>query len=61
MVVGGKLNVRFPRANPRQVFFPVNLGNTHWCLAVIFMQEKKIQYYDSMSGAGTRFLQGLKR
>lgn len=44
-----------------QIFFPVNLGNMHWCLAVVYMQEKKIQYYDSMNGAGTRFLQGLKK
>lgn len=31
-----------------KIFFPVNITNTHWALAVIFMQEKEIRYYDSM-------------
>lgn len=43
------------------MFFPVNIDNTHWCLAVVHMQAKKIQYFDSMSGSGDMYLQGLKR
>jgi hypothetical protein len=31
---------------------PVNIGNAHWCLAVAFMREKRILYYDSMGGPG---------
>jgi sentrin-specific protease 1 len=31
----------------------------HWCLAVIFVKEKKIQYYDSMSGSGRQILNNL--
>jgi hypothetical protein len=27
--------------------FPIHLDNLHWMLAVIFMEEKIIQYYDS--------------
>lgn len=34
---------------------------THWCMAVIFMTEKRIQYYDSMSGSGTTCLNVLLR
>lgn len=44
-----------------KVFVPVNLSNTHWCLAVIFMQEKRIQYYDSMDGGGMKCLSILLR
>ena len=35
-----------------KIFIPVNLNQAHWCLAVIFIQEQKIQYYDSMNGRG---------
>ncbi|RHY31735.1 hypothetical protein DYB32_003205 [Aphanomyces invadans] len=31
----------------------------HWCLAVIFMKEKRIQYYDSMAGVGIQCLDVL--
>jgi Ulp1 family protease len=44
-----------------KVFCPVNISNTHWCLAVIHVQDKRIQYYDSMGGAGRKWLEGLKR
>ncbi|CCI40892.1 unnamed protein product [Albugo candida] len=44
-----------------KIFVPVNLSNTHWCLAVIFMKDKKIQYYDSMRGCGLRCLETLRR
>lgn len=39
----------------------MNIDNTHWCLAVVHMQEKKIQYLDSMCGTGSMYLNGLKR
>ncbi|KAF0687972.1 Aste57867_20353 [Aphanomyces stellatus] len=42
-----------------KIFVPVNVRNVHWCLAVIFMQEKRIQYFDSMMGAGTECLKVL--
>lgn len=31
----------------------------HWCLACIFVKEKKIQYYDSMNGQGQSVLNNL--
>ncbi len=30
----------------KYIFCPINLDNWHWTLAVIFMEEKKIQYYN---------------
>ncbi|OQS00336.1 SUMO protease [Thraustotheca clavata] len=44
-----------------KIFIPVNIRNVHWCLAVIFMSEKRIQYFDSMNGAGTECLNILLR
>jgi sentrin-specific protease 1 len=44
-----------------KVFFPVNIGNSHWCLAVIHMQTKKIQYFDSLVGTGREYLPHLRR
>lgn len=37
------------------------IQQTHWCLAVIFMTEKRIQYYDSMNGSGAACLDVLFR
>jgi hypothetical protein len=31
----------------------------HWVCAVIFMQAKRIQFYDSMGGDGRRYLNAL--
>ena len=45
----------------RMLFFPVNISNTHWCLAVVHVREKRIQYYDSMGGPGTYYLRALQR
>lgn len=47
--------------NLRYVFCPINLNNSHWTCAVIFMEEKKIQYYDSMGGTEWNTLEGLLR
>ncbi|CAM9747425.1 unnamed protein product [Ectocarpus sp. 13 AM-2016] len=35
-----------------KIFVPVNVSNAHWCMAVIFVQQKRIHYYDSMGGGG---------
>ena len=39
----------------------MNLSNTHWTLLVIFMAKKEIHYYDSMSGDGKKYLEGMKK
>ncbi|ETL39177.1 hypothetical protein L916_09430 [Phytophthora nicotianae] len=44
-----------------KIFMPVNVGNMHWCMAVIHMTEKRIQYYDSMHGSGAACLKVLLR
>lgn len=45
--------------NLDKIVFPVNISGMHWSLIVIFMQEKKIQFFDSMGGSGKRYLDGL--
>ncbi|CAH0521267.1 unnamed protein product [Peronospora belbahrii] len=44
-----------------KIFMPVNVGNMHWCMAAIFMTERRIQYYDSMHGSGATCIQVLMR
>lgn len=36
--------------NLKYIFCPININNNHWTLAVIFMEEKRIQNYDSLGG-----------
>jgi sentrin-specific protease 1 len=43
----------------KYIFCPINPDNSHWTLAVIFMEDKRIQYYDSMGGTNTAKLEGL--
>ena len=31
-----------------KIVFPININESHWVCAVAFMQERKIQFYDSM-------------
>jgi sentrin-specific protease 1 len=44
-----------------RVFMPVNLSNTHWTLAVAYIQKKEIHYYDSMSGSGKRHMEAIRQ
>lgn len=39
---------------------PVHLG-VHWCLCVVFMQKKKICYYDSMGGSNDQCLNVVRQ
>ncbi|GBG27945.1 Sentrin-specific protease [Hondaea fermentalgiana] len=34
------------------VFFPRNIGNSHWTLCAAFVKEKRIEYFDSLAGSG---------
>jgi hypothetical protein len=45
--------------NLKYIIYPINLDNMHWTSAVIFMEEKKIQYYDSLGGTRWSKLIGL--
>ncbi len=43
----------------KYIFCPINHNNKHWMLAVIFMEAKKIQYYDSCGGTDKAKMEGL--
>lgn len=45
--------------NLSKIIFPINQGNQHWTSAVIYMEEQRIQYYDSLGGKGKHYLQVL--
>ncbi len=42
-----------------KVFFPINLNNNHWVLAVAHIVSKTIVYYDSFAGNGVPHLRNL--
>jgi hypothetical protein len=42
-----------------KICFACNILQTHWTCVVIFMQEKRIQFYDSMKGDGYHYSDGL--
>jgi sentrin-specific protease 1 len=31
---------------------PINHGNAHWCLAALWPRERRLEYFDSLHGAG---------
>lgn len=39
---------------------PVNQNNMHWCVAVVDHKKKRLAYYDSLNGDGTRVLDNLQ-
>jgi sentrin-specific protease 1 len=43
----------------KYIFCPINHNNKHWTLAVIFMEAKKIQYYDLCGGTDRAKMEGL--
>ena len=42
-----------------KVFFPINQGNMHWLCACAFIQEKRIEVYDSMGSTGRKYLKAI--
>jgi len=42
------------------VIIPINIGNSHWTLAVIYVARKVVAYYDSMGGTGRYYLKCIK-
>jgi Ulp1 family protease len=42
-----------------KIFFPVNIADNHWTMAIINMSKKQICYYDSFHSKGERYLTGL--
>lgn len=47
--------------NLSKIVFACNVGGAHWTCAVIFMEEKRIQFYDSMGGDGYGYTEALMR
>ena len=47
--------------NLDKIIFPINQNNMHWLCAVAFMQEKRIQLYDSMGSRGLYYLKSIFR
>lgn len=45
--------------NLKYIFCPINIDNEHWTSAAIFMEEKRIKYYDSMGKTDQTKLEGL--
>ena len=43
-----------------KLIVPVNVSNSHWCLAVAHVRERRLQYYDLMGGPGRRYPGGLR-
>ena len=42
-----------------KIIFPINQGTAHWICAVVFMQEKRIQMFDSLGGKGLMYLEAI--
>ena len=42
-----------------KVFIPINISKTHWTLAVVFIQQREIHYYDSTNGDGNKYKNAL--
>ena len=43
------------------VVVPVHVGDSHWCLAIIYLNQKRLVYHDSMGGSHSKCLQHLQR
>lgn len=45
--------------NLDKIIFPINQGRMHWVCAVAYMQEKRIQFYDSLGSDGMQYLEAI--
>jgi hypothetical protein len=41
------------------VFFPINITNTHWVAVIAHIQERRLEYYDSMRAINPKFYLNL--
>lgn len=42
-----------------KIFIPINIENIHWTCAAIYMQARKIEYYDSLKGDGMVYMTAI--
>lgn len=47
--------------NLDKVVVPVHVGGNHWCLGVINMRERRLEYFDSLGGRNPNFLKHMRR
>ncbi|CAD8147689.1 unnamed protein product [Paramecium octaurelia] len=48
-------------ANYDYAYFPINLGNYHWISVLVYFNEGKIIYQDSLNGYNTDIMAGIDR
>jgi Ulp1 family protease len=46
--------------NLKNIYFPINIDNQDWSCIVVYMEEKQIQYYNSLNcvGKGHKYFEG---
>lgn len=42
-----------------KIFFPINQSRMHWLCACAFINEKRIEVYDSLGSSGTKYLSSI--
>jgi Ulp1 family protease len=42
-----------------KLFFPINIGDGHWLVVVAYMQQSKIQVYDSLDKSGVEWMNAV--
>jgi hypothetical protein len=47
--------------NCDKVYVPVNISNSHWALVMASIQEKKIEYYDSLHWNGDKHMEDVMK
>ncbi|KAJ1440558.1 hypothetical protein B484DRAFT_322974, partial [Ochromonadaceae sp. CCMP2298] len=54
-------SLKFTLFEQDKVYIPINIGDYHWALAVVFVQEQRIHYYDSITtpGRGKVYLRAI--
>ena len=46
----------------RRIYCPINIKNSHWTLIVVYVEEKRICYYDSTGNSqAERYLNGVRK
>ena len=43
-----------------KILVPVNVSNMHWCCLCVHVQERVVQFYDSLGGSGLEYLEAMR-
>ena len=52
--LSSKFDIDFVAGQWEKLFFPINIDNFHWVLAVVVMKEKEVALYDSQAPEPTK-------